>query len=561
MAAREPPADEDTLLALVLDLDGIPPSNESVEQVRYFTRAVRILRDALARTLGTREPLDASAEQLRHFRDAAAALLTEDAETLGSGHDTHYVPGWSRLAAAWLLLAYADVLLASAHNATGRGHPLFGMRAHELPLVAANGLVVAAAAVLEYRVSELVIAYDVLRARLDSLVNVDGSIVEYTSVLELRAAMLCVCAHTAATNAHDVEAYRLAADERGEVFVASRALLASTAWWIVVVRRALRNYFDPLLPVFFGSARPADTAALSTMPALPVPLVCLDERAPAVAAVLAYVRERATTYASNEHRAAFKKTALRYVAAVGDIEAATAVRMDGSRVTWREAISVRSSATAAEYLARARFERRSLAHWLESGLARRRPPCAATPGAGSGWPLEQLAAAHVLRTALNGEFAPLDWADTFVVMAREQLGYEERMLLGVSAGRPLIVQRLGRFGVLVPLPVSGLPATMRALERAVAHRLGAPSREAVFGASVPAYARARGRLYECRDFVDAFTLWALVLYEAFDAMLVPGRSARAWLERVLLPPPAVASERLLLGDAGPATFRAHRPGN
>jgi hypothetical protein len=166
--------------------------------------------------------------------------------------------------------------------------------------------------------------------------------------------------------------------------------------------------------------------------------------------------------------------------------------------------------------------------------------------------IEQLAVLHTLRVYFNREYAPFDWGDTFVVMARAQSAYQENVLVGMTHGKPLLVQRLGRYAVALPLPATKF-ASMRAFEAALAAVLQVPA-AALAGVASPTPDVARGHMYECATLVDAFSLWLAALYVGFDSTLLPGRTATPLLRRLLLVD-AAASRPAALTDAGPTTYR------
>ncbi len=474
----------------------LPDEHDRLEQSRFFVDARVAMHEVLrARLRPANSVYSLDEEGLRRFRAQISNYILEHAEQMGGNNadDVHFVVGWSRLALAWILLCYSSVLLKTT-NFVPTEHEY--LRTSEL-IVTGGAL-----SVTEYRASELVAAIRRLCARLERLESLDESLAKYVCALESRTAELIVFGHAKSLGGggvHDVDRWRV---DDARCYKASRALVTGSVWWFVAIKRVLRDYIETSRPVFFGAL------VSSPHPILPLAPLRLNN-GDVMERMWAFVYALSKDYHSERHASAFKTTATPYAAPLGDVWACTRMRTDNEHVGWREAITSMNSGPAADYVARAKFKTK-LVVWLDA-LAFRRRHNNARPVLGIDGLFEELALLHVMRVFFRDQFGvPFDrW---FVVMHRdsdtgEAHDYQLRLrgALAVPSPRPIIVQRLGRFGVLVPHPQDSSSLSMSELERQVFAflRVDFEQRDAPDE-------HAHATLYE---FVDAFE--ALVAWFAF----------------------------------------------
>ena len=238
---------------------------------------------------------------------------------------------------------------------------------------------------------------------------------------------------------------------------------------------------------------------------------------------------------TEQHAKGFRGKVAAYATTPGDVEACERVRTDGERVGWRDAISVVVSGPAADYAARAKFKRR-LERWIELSAVRRLHN-EGRPSLGLDGLFEELAVLHCVRVFFHNQY-DVPFGRWFVVMCRDEQRrtgtYQHRLRqkLGVPRPLPIIVQRLGRFGVVVPAVEAtsdyDVVLGLRSLERRVFITLGIDlARRLVF------HSAQRAQLYECRGALDAFIVWVAFVHYGWKGQLHGGRSCARLLTDLL----------------------------
>lgn len=511
--------DDDDEMSFAAIRDGIEqlPLNEELGQAHFFVRAQRALRRALgAARAGRRNETPGAARvatQLLH-------RLVEDADTLDSDR---VVVGWSLATATWIIIAHIYAL-----GALGDADGVVRMRASDSAYLRRTALVYTHTCVSTYTAAELVDALWVLRARLNELPSLDRSLLDYVRALEQRTALLLVGVY--GDDVHDAREWRSPAaadDDAADVaaaaagdaasaagdaplFVASREFIVASLWWLVAVRRTLLGYMRVASPgAFVDGARVVPEAFPRTPLALDGALVTRFRD---------FFAQLARTYTSEQHVTAFRTVAGPYTTPAGEAAAATHMRTDGEQVTWREALGILHSTAASDYASCEKFDV-PLDTWMAALAARGDTSC------GVDSIFESLIVLHLWRITLRAqtEIGVEDYGQWFVVMQHERADYDWRVAEGIAAGRPFLVQLLGRFGVVVPQHSTDAPAD--ALAARVWARLGVVDVQAVnFDADAG--------VYECRNALEALVVWAAFLLDGWRGEVHRGRTCAPLLRHL-----------------------------
>ena len=438
--------------------------------------------------------------QCRH----AAALAVPHADA----------PGVSRFTLLYLVYAHVLLLCAPAAAAAAAAGYVPPRALVKRSLVCFDG-----SDVMRYSMSELRLAYDVLRQALDCGNWLpDEHVVRYVRALELRGAQLLLGAGGAGDD--DEPEW---CDEHG----GNEACAETLAWWGAHVRRAVSDALDVASPRALATCARGDAR-------------CVRAAAPdaaARAAVLARLRALARRASTEDDRRDLARVCAPYDTLLGDADVHSALYPLTGRATVRDVVTRERTPDAASYAVFVKYVERPLHEWLD----------AFDGGGGDECDHERLQSAlcalHLVDRYFVGRHK-LPWASWYLALLRAA-DYGARVRrAAVNGGVPYVVQRMGaRFACVVPL-------------HAAPRRGGAPPRMRV-------YARARGWLrdddggvpppsllvLECRDALDALTLWfECTLHGAGGLVCGHERMARALSTWLVATTDGAAAEQAAAAD-------------
>jgi len=536
----------------------LPKQDQYLEQMTFLNDARRILHattrayaiinakrasndvtTTVNESAATHEPDVIDREHLMALRTSLTLWIDDSAELMGGSEsiDSAWIVGWSRMSLTWTVIAYASVLLDELDEYTRRQRRAGArFRPADSQYLRAQEIVLNAALYVdEYSTSELVDAVYVVRRRLERLESMSSDLMLYVQALEHRCAHLIVGAFNRDAGVHDDMRWR--ADDL-ELFKANRSFVTASAWWFVCIRRYLRDYLETLRPQFYSfvGARetwPSRTTLRAHRIACPVAALRVGDET-IVTRVFRFMADRAKMYSSPQHTKTFRSKAAPYAVTPGDLEACTYIRTDGEPVSWRDAIGTTTSGPAADFVARAKFHvnNRRLGDWLDL-LWHRRHVNNARPCGGLDGLFEELAFLHTVRVFMHDQYK-VPFGEWFIVMHRNATKhvreYQRRIVekLALPNRRPFIVQRLGRFGVVVPrnddIAVavvvnsperdSSPTISLTSLERRVFITLGIDLEHRLVFSD-----QQQAQMYEFVSVLDAFTAWVAFMSIGWDGVM------------------------------------------
>jgi hypothetical protein len=492
-----------------LERDAIPPTHKPLQQLAFLRDCQASLTGVLLEPPPDPDIAGAYVGPLRRLRARLSALLECDAEVLGAPSDGHRVPGWNRLMLAWIVQCQVHTVLL---RMGGPDALVLAFDASRSRYLRRNEVVVFEGRVGAYSMSQLRLALDTLRCRLDVLDIVRRDLAQYVGALEARVAVL-LCTLVDEPGARDVRmwagaplptaqhaAAAAAANRPPPPPPPNRSFAVMTAWWFVWIKR----YIHACIDIGSGVLLPHRRAAVPLRQTLQEPWWPGDTLGEAVAAfLLRYARSQRT----DEHLRSFRTLAMRYEVWPGELEVQTHLYgLSGAeRATVRDVLVRERTEDAASHIVFKKYKR-SLQAWIESAVRRRlgvgndmRP----LGGGGTEACIERLAVLHALNAYFSSRLR-VPWAAWFVCLMRSATTSEFFLLNAQKAvhnGLPFIVQRMGRYAVWAGREGAGYAAT--------------------------------GLLYDVRDIFDAIGLWALFVLDGHGGRL-HGHKACAPLLRLLI---------------------------
>ncbi len=479
----------------------IPPSSRKRIQTAYLRDLYMSL---LACSLGDikenpyfNDKKKQGLRKLQSMRSKLSRLTMTDTSVLTDVKERHRLPHWNRLMLVWVTLCSVHVLLAQLSPPDDRADDDGAIECSELYLLNPSQPLLQ---ILSYRMSSLRLALEMLCARVELLTQVPEIVHYYVNLIEVRCAQFVAGSDVIEAD-YDVPEWR-----NSDRAVASNEFVAESMWRVLAVKQQLNSYRVLSKKQFYAksSGGQAEIVPLGDSRSTVSPVL--------LQTVYEFVRRLADTMNTDDHRRGLKKRLNKYDVFPGDCDVHTQLYNKHSveRATPSQIIGRERSPTAVEYVRIDKYKR-TPCQWIDALFARRalNGPGNHTRGGGaySEAAHEQATFMHVIDMAFRTR-TKVAWIQWFVVSQRASgAQFVVNVLKGLRSGLPFIVQRLGRYACCVPrIPADRNRAV---IEQYINCEAMSPEQQYNFAVV----------LYECHDIIEAFAMWAVWIYYAFDGIV------------------------------------------
>lgn len=425
---------------------------------------------------------------LRGLRQQLVTIMITHSALMGDARLAQTNNGWTLLMATWCVVAHVAVIIDRVRALDVEQSHVedeFGVLERNELLTTCGGL----DDIADMSLSELQFAIDVLRDRTPMLDGVNGILLRYVLLLELRAAQfMCGCV--------SIEEYDVELWVRPNTCIVTPAFIASMAWYFVRLKQHLHQYLNVSASSFFATELNSGLVRLVTYG------TPLRDRKAVISALDAHSQR----LHQQDHEKQFRKYATKYMTSPGDIEAHSYVYgMCGIEVsTYRDVIDTRRTADAVAYIATRKFQR-PVPEWWRAG--RRRAELTVGRAVGGGATCEAIFEEYCVLYIIGALFMAkhqVPWLKWFFVRDTAT-NYELRIRRGIVIGLPFLVQRLGRCACVVPaIPETSVPRAK------IEEMAGLPiTKEGNIGCV----------MYDAANVLDAFTIWVRFMHDGWHGRI------------------------------------------